>query len=66
MADVYNKRNYNFELTVNKKNNFIAEWKNVSNKFNKYCLFESPNDNNDNLYLRKYHYQYIETSKNKE
>lgn len=64
IIEIYNKEKYNFELSKNKINK--AEWKSTTNKFNKYSFFESVNDDNGNLILRKYNYEFIETYKNKE
>ena len=64
MKELYN--NNNFIINNNKLNNFISQWKNNSNKFIKYSLFDNIEDKNGNLILRDYRlfYYYDNNKKN--
>ena len=53
MMELYNN-NYNFIINNNKLNNFISQWKNKSNKFNKNSIFDNIEDKKGNLILRDY------------
>ena len=66
ISDLYNSDKYNFPLTPNLLNNILNEWKKYSNKFNKYCIFENQKNLDGEQFLKKYTYQYIETSNKKE
>ena len=39
--DIYNENKYNFPLNNNMLSNIITKWKNNSNKFTKFCIFEN-------------------------
>ena len=50
----YNKCNYNFPINNNFLVNIITKWKNSTNKFTKYCIFDNQHDYRNNLILRDY------------
>ena len=64
--DIYNQNKYDFEINNNLLSNIITKWKEKSNRFNKFCVLENPNDYENRQFLREFRNIYVEVPNKKE
>ena len=64
-TEIYNEKERNFPLDLEKLKNLIKSWKSKTNKFTKYTIFDNAILEGNNYILRAYNYYLFFTGKSK-